>query len=85
MGTAEFLAKRGNQRFQSGRGLDGMVLDQIFIDKAFGKDINRPQLEIMLRFARIGDTAASDYIRVQTSCHLPRRAGKAVGVVADIA
>jgi len=62
-----------------------MVLDQIFTDKAFGKDTNRSRLEIMLRFARIGDTAASDYIRVQTSCHLPRRAGEAFGVVADIA
>jgi DNA invertase Pin-like site-specific DNA recombinase len=27
---------------QTERQLDGMVLDQIFIDKAFGKDTNRP-------------------------------------------
>src|SRR3954464_7546695 len=38
------------------RQLDGMVLDQIFTDKASGKDTNRPQLELMLRFARTGDT-----------------------------
>src|SRR5690242_5614512 len=38
------------------RQLDGMVLDQTFTDKASGKDTNRPQLELMLRFARTGDT-----------------------------
>src|SRR5215210_8960827 len=41
---------------QVDRQLDGMVLDQIFTDKASGKDTNRPQLELMLRFARTGDT-----------------------------
>ena len=41
---------------QVDRQLDGMVLDQIFTDKASGKDTNRPQLELMLRFARSGDT-----------------------------
>ena len=64
---------------------DGMVLDQIFTDKAFGKDTNRPRLELMLRFARIGDTAASHCVHVQADCHLPRRAGKAFRVIADIA
>src|SRR4051795_7800136 len=38
------------------RQLDGIALDQSFTDKASGKDINRPQLELMLRFARRGDT-----------------------------
>src|SRR3954464_14832447 len=38
------------------RQLDGMVLDQSFTDKASGKDTKRPQLELMLRFARTGDT-----------------------------
>jgi len=37
------------------RQLDGIALDQTFTDKASGKDTNRPQLELMLRFARTGD------------------------------
>src|SRR5215210_7935729 len=41
---------------QVDRQLDGIALDQIFTDKASGKDTNRPQLELMLRFARTGDT-----------------------------
>jgi DNA invertase Pin-like site-specific DNA recombinase len=41
---------------QTERQLDGMVLDQIFTDTASGKDTKRPQLELMLRFARSGDT-----------------------------
>jgi DNA invertase Pin-like site-specific DNA recombinase len=36
--------------------LDGIALDQTFTDKASGKDTKRPQLELMLRFARRGDT-----------------------------
>jgi DNA invertase Pin-like site-specific DNA recombinase len=38
------------------RQLDGLTLDKIFIDKASGKDVNRPQLEVMLTFIREGDT-----------------------------
>jgi len=38
------------------RQLDGIALDQTFTDKASGKDTNRPQLELMLRFARRDDT-----------------------------
>src|SRR5690242_19077173 len=38
------------------RQLDGIALDQTFTDTASGKDINRPQLDQMLRFARRGDT-----------------------------
>src|SRR4051794_26038333 len=41
---------------QTERQLEGIALDQIFTDKASGKDTNRPQLELMLRFARMGDT-----------------------------
>src|SRR5919202_456936 len=41
---------------QIARELDGIALDQTFTDKASGKDTNRPQLELMLRFARTGDT-----------------------------
>src|SRR3954447_8911374 len=37
---------------QTERQLDGVALDQTFTDKASGKDTNRPQLELMLRFAR---------------------------------
>ena len=37
------------------RQLDGFDLDRCFIDKASGKDINRPQLKEMLKFVRDGD------------------------------
>jgi len=37
------------------RQLDGVVLDKIFIDKVSGKDVNRPQLKLMLEFVREGD------------------------------
>ena len=38
------------------RQLDGQSLDRIFTDKASGKDINLPELDAMLAFAREGDT-----------------------------
>src|SRR4051812_26864171 len=41
---------------QTERQMDGIALDQTFTDKTSGKDTNRPQLELMLRFARTGDT-----------------------------
>ena len=41
---------------QTERQLDGIALDQTFTDKASGKDTKRPQLELMLRFVRRGDT-----------------------------
>jgi DNA invertase Pin-like site-specific DNA recombinase len=41
---------------QTERQLDGVALDQTFTDKASGKDTTRPQLELLLRFARRGDT-----------------------------
>lgn len=37
------------------RQLAGLELDRIFIDKASGKDTNRPQFIEMMRFAREGD------------------------------
>lgn len=40
----------------SDRQLDGIATDRTFIDKASGKNIDRPQLEEMLQFAREGDT-----------------------------
>ena len=38
------------------RQLDGMALDQSFIDMASGKDIARPQIEALMAFVRRGDT-----------------------------
>jgi predicted site-specific integrase-resolvase len=38
------------------RQLEGQALDRTFTDKASGKDVNRPQLDAMLTFAREGDT-----------------------------
>ena len=38
------------------RQLDGIAVDKIFIDKASGKDTNRPQLQAALNHIRPGDT-----------------------------
>lgn len=38
------------------RQLDGLELDRVFTDKASGKDVNRPELEHLLKFVREGDT-----------------------------
>lgn len=38
------------------RQLEGVILDEVFEDKASGKDTSRPQLEACLRFLRKGDT-----------------------------
>lgn len=38
------------------RQLDGIPLDRVFEDKASGKDMDRPQLEELLKFVREGDT-----------------------------
>jgi DNA invertase Pin-like site-specific DNA recombinase len=38
------------------RQLEGMTLDQVFEDKASGKDVKRPQLTAMLKHVRKGDT-----------------------------
>jgi DNA invertase Pin-like site-specific DNA recombinase len=38
------------------RQLDSEQLDRIFIDRASGKDQNRPQLDALIDFARDGDT-----------------------------
>ena len=37
------------------RQLEGVELDESFIDRASGKDTARPQLEALLKFARRGD------------------------------
>src|SRR5436309_3075699 len=38
------------------RQLEGVQLERTFIDKASGKDTNRPQLDQLLSYARDGDT-----------------------------
>ena len=38
------------------RQLDGVELDRTFTDKASGKDVERPQLDALLKFVRDGDT-----------------------------
>ena len=38
------------------RQLEGQALDQVFTDRASGKDTLRPKLEELIRFARAGDT-----------------------------
>src|SRR5512135_1841752 len=38
------------------RQLEGIALDKVFLDKASGKDTKRPELELLLSFARSGDT-----------------------------
>lgn len=49
------------------RQLDGLELDRVFVDKASGKDIKRPELEALLRFVREGDTVI---------CHSMDRLGR---------
>lgn len=49
------------------RQLDGFELDKTFTDKASGKDVNRPQLELLLSFIREGDTLV---------CHSMDRLGR---------
>ncbi|WP_419904280.1 recombinase family protein [Kiloniella sp.] len=38
------------------RQLEKLKLDRVFTDSASGKDVNRPQLDELLKFVRIGDT-----------------------------
>src|SRR4051812_2545536 len=38
------------------RQLEGVELDRVFEDKLSGKDVNRPQLQAMLKHVRDGDT-----------------------------
>ena len=37
------------------RQLEGLILDKVFVDKASGKDIHRPELENLKQFVREGD------------------------------
>jgi DNA invertase Pin-like site-specific DNA recombinase len=38
------------------RQLEGVEVDKTFLDHASGKDTTRPQLDLLLSFARAGDT-----------------------------
>lgn len=38
------------------RQLEGITLDRTFIERASGKDIERPQLQALMQYARDGDT-----------------------------
>jgi DNA invertase Pin-like site-specific DNA recombinase len=38
------------------RQLEGISLDRVFTDKASGKDVRRPQLELLMGFVRSGDS-----------------------------
>jgi len=49
------------------RQLEGMELDRVFLDKASGKDIRRPQLEALLKYVRDGDMVV---------CHSMDRLGR---------
>ncbi len=49
------------------RQLEGVDLDRTFLDKASGKDVNRPQLTAMLTFVREGDVVI---------CHSMDRLGR---------
>ena len=39
------------------RQLKGLALDRVFTDKASGKNIQRPQLEALMKFVQKGDVA----------------------------
>ena len=49
------------------RQLEGLELDRVFLDKASGKDIKRPQLEALLKYVRDGDMVV---------CHSMDRLGR---------
>ena len=49
------------------RQLEGLELDRVFLDKASGKNIERPQLEALMRYVRDGDTVI---------CHSMDRLGR---------
>ncbi len=40
------------------RQLEGVALDNCFVDKASGKDLHRPQLEQLTGYVREGDTSS---------------------------
>jgi DNA invertase Pin-like site-specific DNA recombinase len=52
------------------RQLEGVELDRVFLDRASGKDVKRPQLIAMLEFVREGDSVF---------CHSMDRLGRNLG------
>ncbi len=49
------------------RQLEGVQVSKVFIDKASGKDTQRPQLEALLSYVREGDTLV-----VHSMCHFQK-------------
>lgn len=58
------------------RQLDGVALDEVFTDTASGKNIERPQLQAMLKHVRRGDT-----VHVHSMDRLSRSLSDLEGVV----
>jgi DNA invertase Pin-like site-specific DNA recombinase len=61
------------------RQLDGIELDEVFTDHASGKDTNRPQLALALKFLRKGDTLV-----VHSMDRLSRSVVDMLGTVKDL-
>ena len=61
------------------RQLEGMALDKVFLDKASGKDIQRPQLAALLDYVREGDC-----VFVHSMDRLARNLDDLRGIVAQL-
>jgi DNA invertase Pin-like site-specific DNA recombinase len=61
------------------RQLEGKTLDKVFLDKASGKDIQRPQLEALLDYVREGDC-----VFVHSMDRLARNLDDLRGIVAKL-
>ena len=61
------------------RQLEGMALDKVFLDKASGKDVQRPQLEALLDYVREGDC-----VFVHSMDRLARNLDDLRGIVAKL-
>ena len=61
------------------RQLDGLELDKVFIDRASGKDLKRPELEAALDFIREGDT-----LMVHSMDRLARNVDDLRGIVREL-
>lgn len=57
------------------RQLEHIQVDKVFIDKASGKDTQRPQLDVLLSFVREGDTVV-----VHSMDRLARNLGLYAGI-----
>ena len=61
------------------RQLEGMALDKVFLDKASGKDVQRPQLEALQDYVREGDC-----VFVHSMDRLARNLDDLRGIVAKL-